>query len=185
MIKLIKDGQVITEEQFKDLYPNTSFPVPIPFSDYGYSVIFPKPVPEYNKLTQTVIQGLPVLNTLDKYEESWQIVDLTEEEVTVNTALNNQKIQEDIATNIGKLWQAAHDYEYARINGMAIGMLTLGVIANKPKSLAVKSWTQNLWDLYYSRKPLVTNVMDPTLLDFSVVGEIPHSISELIQEILN
>lgn len=76
MIKLIKDGQVITDNQFKDLYPNISFPAEIPFADYGYDVVFPKPAPDYNKITQRVVQIGPVLNVLGKYEEAWEVVSI-------------------------------------------------------------------------------------------------------------
>lgn len=183
MIKLIKDGQVITDDQFKGLYPNISFPIPIPFADYGYEVVFTKPAPSYDKITQRVAPIAPVLNQLGRYEEAWEIIDLMPEEVSANTTANNQKIAETIAANIGQLWKAAHDYEFARINGMAMGMLTMGVITNKPKSLAVKTWSKNIWDLYYARKPLVTETMDKALLDFTSVGEMPHSVPELIQEV--
>jgi hypothetical protein len=183
MIKLIKNGQVITDDQFRDLYPNVSFPIPIPFADYGYEVVFPKPAPSYNKITQRVAQVTPVLNQLGKYEEAWEIIGLTPVEVAANTTANNQKITEATAANIGRLWQAAHDYEFARINGMAIGVLTVGVISNKPKSLAIKAWSQSIWNLYYTRKPTVTEVMDSTLLDFTSIGEMPHSAPELTQEV--
>lgn len=97
-----------------------------------------------------------------------------------------------LPSNIEALWQAAHDYEYAQISGSAIGMLALGVAANKPKALAVQAWLKSIWGnaltpgegLYYDRKALVTGdaPIDPALLDFSSCGPIPHTVSELMVE---
>lgn len=94
MIKLIKDGQVITDSQFLELHANISFPTQIPFEDYGYSVVFPKPKPTFDKYTQKVIPGIPILNTLNKYEEMWEIIDLTPEELIQQLNLaRSQKIE--------------------------------------------------------------------------------------------
>lgn len=86
------------------------------------------------------------------------------------------------AQRISSLWQAAHDYEYLRISGMAIGLLTIGVIQQLPKSLAVAAWSANIWDTYYIRKSAIAdNTQDN--LDFSICGEIPYTIPELRVEI--
>lgn len=87
-----------------------------------------------------------------------------------------------INNNIVSLWQAAHDYEYLRISGSAIGLLTLGAIQGKPKCLAVKAWINSIWTLYYTRKAAITadSVVD---LDFTSCGKIPHTIPELIVEV--
>lgn len=86
--------------------------------------------------------------------------------------------------NISMLWEAAHAYEYAQISGSATGMLALGVLGQKPKSLAVSSWIQSIWDMYYSRKPLITHIQDSSMYDFSPCGPMPYSVPELMQEIL-
>ena len=84
-----------------------------------------------------------------------------------------------------RLWSSAHDHEYKCINGSAIGMLSLGVLLRKPKSLAVSAWIQSIWNLYYSRKPLVTVVEDLSLYDFSQCGPMPYSVPEIMQEVLS
>lgn len=81
MIKLIKNGEVITDSQFLALYPSKSFPEQIPFEDYGWSVVFPKPQPDHNRLTHKIVPATPVLNALGKYEESWDLVALTQAEI--------------------------------------------------------------------------------------------------------
>lgn len=85
---------------------------------------------------------------------------------------------------IGILWQCAHDYEFAFVNGSAIGMLAIGTMLQKPKSLAVTAWIQSIWGLYYQRKPMVTAIRDASLFDFSMCGPMPYSVPELIAEVM-
>ena len=85
--------------------------------------------------------------------------------------------------NTESLWQAAHDYEYANINGVGIGLLVIGVLQQKPISMAIKAWSSAIWALYYERKELITATMDDALLDYSSVGFMPFSIPELQIEI--
>lgn len=85
--------------------------------------------------------------------------------------------------NIAALWQAAHDYEYAEISGSAIGALVLGVMQSKPKCSAVQAWIQSIWNLYYTRKPLVTHEASSVSFDFSSCGPIPYTVPELMSEI--
>lgn len=94
-----------------------------------------------------------------------------------------QAAQKTIASNIDTLWQAAHNYEYSFINGMAIGLLTLGVLQQLPKSLAIKDWSKAIWALYYERKAQVTSELAPSLNDFSIVGAMPHTVPELMVEL--
>jgi hypothetical protein len=79
------------------------------------------------------------------------------------------------------LWKAANDYQESFISGMAGGMVTLGVIANKPKALAVARWIDSIWAEYYARKSLVSVVSNDNL-DFSSLGPIPYSVPELTIE---
>ena len=95
----------------------------------------------------------------------------------------NAGIEAARASNVGTLWQAAHDYEYAEISGSAIGLLVLGVSQQKPKCMAVMAWIQSIWSLYYQRKPLVTHEWNPTLLDFSSCGPCPWTVPDLLAEL--
>lgn len=76
------------------------------------------------------------------------------------------------------LWEAADAYQTEYISSAAFSLVTLGVIANKPKALAVKAWIDSLWIEYYSRKADIENAS----LDFSSVGDMPHTIPELMGE---
>lgn len=80
---------------------------------------------------------------------------------------------------IARLWQAAHDLEYAAISGSAIGLITMGVLGGKPKCLAVQGWIKDIWTEYYARKAGTS-----TDCDFATVaGLCPHSVPELMVEL--
>ena len=67
----------------------------------------------------------------------------------VSDADFNAALAEVKASNTQALWEAAHNYEFAQISGSATGLLTLGVLQSKPKSLAIMAWIQSIWNLYY------------------------------------
>jgi hypothetical protein len=92
------------------------------------------------------------------------------------------KLHPRIEKMTSKLWQAAHDFEYAEVSGSAIGLVTMGVIQAKPKCLAVAAWQKSIWTLYYQRKALALAGRDVSL-DFSSCGAIPHTIPELMEEV--
>lgn len=103
--------------------------------------------------------------------------DLSDDEF--NAGLAQRRIE-----NVSALWQSAHDYEFAQISGTAVGLLAAGVQKGGPVALAIQAWCFSIWTLYYQRKPRVTHEWDAALLDFSSCGEIPHSIPDLMAEVL-
>jgi len=82
------------------------------------------------------------------------------------------------AARVASLWQAAHDKEYEAISGSAIGLIIIGVLQGKPKCAAVQNWIKALWSEYYARKASGSDN-----LDFSIAGECPHSVPELMSEL--
>ena len=78
--------------------------------------------------------------------------------------------------------QAADRYTSSYISGVAIGILTIGVMQHKPKALAVTAWSSAVWAEYYARKALVTATSVDNH-DFSSFGPIPHSVPELQAEV--
>lgn len=88
-----------------------------------------------------------------------------------------------LAQNVERLWQVAHDLESRYVTGIAIGLLTIGVMQGKPKALAVQAWIKSIWTMYYTRKAALTPSMDDTLLDFSTLGVPPYSMPELQAEL--
>lgn len=80
------------------------------------------------------------------------------------------------------LWSAADKYQMEFISSVAIGLLTIGVIQQKQKALAVLAWTQVLWGEYYARKAAIMAGAIPNY-DFTSVGPIPYSVRELQAEL--
>lgn len=91
-----------------------------------------------------------------------------------------------LAQNEAALWRAATAYEQTYISGSALGTLTIGVLQGKPKSLEIKAWISNLWmNHYYPRKTMITGDAPITAdqLDFTLVGPMPYSVPELVEEV--
>ena len=107
--------------------------------------------------------------------------DCTPEEVAEIVSRQTQtkeQLEAKEASRIDALWQAAYNYEFAQISGVAIAVLVIGVLQGLPKSLAIKGWSQSIWTLYYARK-----ATDSTDTDYSSVGACPYSIPELLVEV--
>lgn len=84
---------------------------------------------------------------------------------------------------IADLWTAADQYIAKSINGVGIGLFAAGLVAQKPKAAAVTAWTQAVWMEYYARKALWTEGGTLPNLDFSTMGEMPHTVLELSAEL--
>ena len=89
---------------------------------------------------------------------------------------------EPVSEKIEALWQAADRYVTGYISGVAIGILTIGVVQEKPKALAVTAWSSSIWAEYYVRKDMITAGSEVSH-DFSSFGPIPYSVPELQEEI--
>lgn len=87
-----------------------------------------------------------------------------------------------VAEKQDALWKAADGYTSSYISGVAIGLLTIGVLQGKPKALAVTAWSSAVWDAYYQRKALVSATSVDNH-DFSSFGPMPHSVPELRAEL--
>lgn len=109
--------------------------------------------------------------------------------VVADIATDTPPPQEEIdyrAQNEMKLWKAASIYEQSYISGSALGTLTIGVLQGKPKSLEIKAWISNLWmNHYYPRKAKITGdaPIAADQLDFTLVGPMPYSVPELVEEV--
>lgn len=178
-IRLSDNAYPLSERDIRNAFPNTSFPQP--FNPEGYAVVFPVPQPAYDQYSQKCLEQPPELPDKGTWQQVWLVIDLTGEELEAAQARKIADEQAKEAARIASLWQAAHDKEFSAISGSAIGLLSLGVLQQKPKSLAVQSWIQTLWngpDGYYAR--VASGSADT---DFSVIGDMPHRVPELIEEI--
>lgn len=64
--------QVQTENEIRTLNPNTSFPVPF-VPPPLYSLVFPSPQPQYNPVTEVVLEVEPMLSSKGNYEQVFSV----------------------------------------------------------------------------------------------------------------
>ena len=127
--------------------------------------------PAYDELVPQPPIIIPAWSEEIEAEYTIEIVDITDE---VNA--------KDLASKYDSLWKAANDFQSAQISGAAIGLLTIGALAQKPKCTAVQAWIKSVWVEYYTRKAGV-DLQNNVNLDFSVCGNIPYSVPERIEEV--
>lgn len=175
-IRLSDNFYPLSEQEIRAAFPNTSFATP--FNPDGYAVVFPTPQPVYDQYSQKCIEQPPVLSVKGTWEQVWQVVDLTGEELAAGLTMKAEDEARSEAARINSIWQAARDYEYAEISGSAVGLLTMGVMQGKPKCIAVQNWIHGIWAEYYTRKAGTS-----TDTDYSVCGTIPHTVPELMEEL--
>ena len=60
--------------------------------------------------------------------------------------------------------------------------MTIGVLQQKPKALAVSAWSQAVWTEYYIRKAAVTATSTDSH-DFTSFGPMPYGVPELQAEL--
>lgn len=179
--------QRTSESDIRAAFPNTSFPVPF-VAPEGYALVFPSPPPEFNPITQRAQETAPVLTAKGHYEQQWEIVELFSTQAEKDAAIAADIEAKDLADaqkvrdKIEALWAAADRYVTSYISGVAIGILTIGVIQSKPKAMAVTGWSSAIWAEYYARKALVT-IDSVDNLDYSTFGAMPYSVPEIQAEI--
>ena len=171
----------VSESMVRLAYPNTSFPVPFKAPE-EYALVFQSPQPTFDALTHSVREIAPVLTNKGHYEQAWEVVALDTEQIEANQAAKAVADAKLINDKIEALWSAADRYTSGHISGVAIGILTIGVMQQKPKALAVTGWSSAIWAEYYARKALVT-VTSTDDHDFTGFGAIPFSVPELQAEI--
>lgn len=137
--------------------------------------------PHYDPMTQSLTEGDPVL-VEGVWTQQWQVTDLSPEQIAVNQATKAAADAQLVADKIEALWQAADRYTSSYISGVAIGILTIGVMQQKPKAIAVTAWSSSIWAEYYARKSLVTAASEDNH-DFNSFGPIPYSVPELQAEV--
>ena len=188
----------VTETFIRMQFPNTSFG--IPFTPPGpYAIVHDSLRPELGNTTIERIVEIAPVKTQQGWVRAWAVVskfsEYTDSEGVLHTVADQEteaiakKAQEDaersarqLADKVEQLWQAADKYTSSYISGVAIGLLTIGVMQQKPKALAISEWSSKIWEEYYKRKALVTldSVDD---LDFSSFGSMPYSVQELQAEV--
>jgi hypothetical protein len=180
-IELATSRYPVSQSQIRAENPQTSYPASFPVPD-GFALVFPAPAPTVDPITQIAREIAPVLTQLGTYQQAYEIVELDAETIAANQARKAEQDAATIANKIEQLWSAADKYVNGYISGVAIGILTIGVIQAKPKCLAVTGWSQAIWTEYYVRKAGITLTSELDL-DFTSFGPMPHTVPELQAEI--
>lgn len=83
-IRLSDNFYPLTEREIRDAFPNTSFPQP--FNPEGYAVVFSAPQPTFDPITKGVRESNPVLTIKGTWEQTWEVFDLSPEQIAENQA---------------------------------------------------------------------------------------------------
>lgn len=94
-INTITKEYPISQQDIRSLYPNTSFPA-IFKAPQEFSFVFPAPVPSYDAITQYYIEAAPKLSVQDKWEQQWEVVDLSVEQIAINDLEHRNQIKTSI-----------------------------------------------------------------------------------------
>lgn len=131
----------------------------------------PTVIPAYDELVPQPPIIIPAWSEEIEAEYTIEIVDISAE-----------MDAKDLQRKYDYLWKAANDFQSGQISGAAIGLLTVGVLAQKPKCTAVQAWIKSVWVEYYTRKAGVS-LQNNVNLDFSVCGNVPYTVPELMEEV--
>lgn len=161
--------------------PQTSFPKNPTDELLASWNVFPvvSTAAQYDPVTQVATQEGCTFNTdLGRWETAWVVRDKTAEELQADKDKDAARLD----SKLDALWSAADAYQSSYISSVAVGLLTIGVMQQLPKALAVMAWSSSIWDAYYTRKATVTldSVDDH---DFTVCGPMPHTVPELRTEL--
>jgi len=162
---------------------NTSLPADLTNEVLAAIDVFPLmgSEPAYNPISQAITEQEAV-EIAGVWTRQWGIVDLTPEQTAINQAAKDLADSQRVQAKVEALWAAADRYVTGYISGVAIGILTIGVLQQKPKALAVTSWSSAIWAEYYTRKSLITLTSQDNH-DFSSFGPMPYSVPELQEEV--
>lgn len=164
-------------------FPNTSLPADLTNEVLAAIGVFPLmgSEPAYNPISRAITEQEAV-EIAGVWTRQWEIVDLTPEQTAINQAAKDLADSQRVQAKVEALWAATDRYVTGYISGVAIGILTIGVLQQKPKALAVTSWSSAIWAEYYTRKSLITLTSQDNH-DFSSFGPMPYSVPELQEEV--
>lgn len=115
----------VSEQDVRNLNPNTSFPMPFVAPD-EYATVFPAPQPEHDPIIQTVRELLPVLTAKGHYEQAWEIVprfvEYTDEEGVLHTVVEQEAeaIAKDAEEKTAKALAAAKAVRQIEVDAIVV-----------------------------------------------------------------
>lgn len=94
-IKLDTLQYPVSEQDIRNEYPNTSFPVPF-VPPEGYSPVLLSPTPDYDGMTQGYREGSPQQDSLGNWMQTFEVYDLDPEQAAANQAAKVKQVTDFI-----------------------------------------------------------------------------------------
>ena len=146
-IKLSNKQYPLTKNDVKGAFPNTSFSKNFSCPE-GYAEITPMTAPTFNQYTQSYAEVTPQINDQGVYEQSFQIIDFTGQDLTDGLALKK-------SDSIEQAERAVQDYintqcvslGYDNVNSIAKYLTNENDFYAECQSLSLwigKVWTKTL-----------------------------------------
>lgn len=85
----------VSEQDIRNEYPNTSFPVPF-VAPEQFAPVLNSPTPTYDPITQGYREVTPTEDTLGNWMRTYEVFDLDPEQAAQNLAAKNEHIKTDI-----------------------------------------------------------------------------------------
>jgi len=114
----------ISEQDIRNLNPNTSFSTPF-VAPSEYALVFASPQPEFNQVTQTARELQPELTSKGNYEQRWEVVskfvEYTDEQGIVHTVAEQEQaaIAKDSAEKAEQIQKEIVDSTQQRLDTFA------------------------------------------------------------------
>jgi hypothetical protein len=171
-------GKIVTEEEYRTNHDKVFPQVFVP-EDADPILESPTPtITEHQRCFKNGVKQDALLN----WVWDWDTENFSSQEIAEYEAKKTAETQAVKDRKIDALWNAANAYVTGYISGVAIGILTIGLIQQKPKAQAVSQWSQNIWTEYYKRKAAITASSAPEH-DFTSFGPIPFTVPQLQAEV--
>lgn len=97
-IRIKQTGQVVLEQEFRNMYPNTSFPFPLTaeiINEFGGDVVFEGPYPSATEYQSVSRDGVELID--GKYYTKYKVTDYDQEGIDAVNAQKSKSKQEEAA----------------------------------------------------------------------------------------
>ena len=138
--RMRSDGQVVSEAQYRAMFPNTSFPALLIPDDAD--VVFASPQPTVTS-SQYVISIDPVQDANENWVQGWQVMDYSDEIIAINLAARKASLTKQVDSMVDKIMADAIGgrlSQYQRAETHARAYKAASYTGTVPP--AVKSWSE-------------------------------------------
>ena len=157
-----------------------------------------------NVINKTTLEYKTSVNTPDYLDGAWivnpdlslvQGVDKRYWKVVDDTVLEMDQSEKDVVDSAGlpdlvtlkikNLWQSCFDYQSKFYTEPIFTRMSEMKALGDSRVIEVEDWVNGLWNEYYTRRYIANHVtnketLDNISLDFSVVGNPPYTVADLL-----